>query len=54
MWLFEFSGTLLECLPLALFHDSLGAQWHFGGSAFGRVVKGKGRRWVGLVDSTAS
>ena len=34
--------------------SSVGAHCHFTGSAFGRVVKGKGQRWVGLVDSTAS
>ncbi|MEU6701842.1 hypothetical protein [Pseudonocardia sp. NPDC046786] len=28
--------------------STIGADAHFSGSAFGRVVRGTGRRWVGL------
>jgi glyoxylase-like metal-dependent hydrolase (beta-lactamase superfamily II) len=31
---------------------TIGASCHFSGSVFGRVVKGTGRRWVGLVETT--
>lgn len=32
---------------------TIGADGHFPGSAFGRVVQANGRRWVGLADTVA-